>query len=360
MDSLTYQQVLADVYEEIGATPLVHQTEYTEEVLPEDKLPDELENQEDFNKQHGSRNESGKLQEIDPFMDRTTASVTYQNKHIKLHQFNIDSKFRSIKDPNKQTVQTSTNFVFTFPDKIKNVISMRASGIEIPNTYYVFTAAKNNTYFSITVGSNPTTLITIPDGNYEDPYVFADVIQTILIAQFPTTGFLVTLGDSSAKLTITNSTSAVFSLDFTTPLTTIQATDNGIGFNMGFRNTTYTSQFSYTGEAVVDTIGPNYIFLSLGTEYPVLRHFYNNTNVPAFAKILVSVGKNAVLYDNGSNFITKEYKFPQPKDLTHLHVKVFDAYNDVVDIQGLNFSFSLEIVEVINHALYNTLTNPIT
>jgi hypothetical protein len=360
MDNLTYQQVLADVYEEIGATPLVHQTEYTEEVLPEDKLPNELEDQEDFNKQHGSRHEAGKLADIDTFVDRTTTSVTYKQKQIKLHQFNIDSKFRSVKDPYKQTIQTPTSFTFTFPDKIKNVISMRASGIEIPNSYYVFTALKNNTYFSIVVGPNPTKVITIPDGNYEDPYVFADKIQTLLNAEFPTTDFSVTLGDNTAKLTITNSTSTVFSLDFTTPLTAIQTSDNGIGFNMGFRNTTYVNQFSYTGEAVVDTIGPNYIFLSLGTEYPVLRHFYNNTYVPAFAKILVNVAKNAILTDNGSNMITKEYTFPQPKDLTHVHIKVLDAYNEIVDIQGLNFSFSLEVVEVVNHALYNTLTEPIT
>ena len=360
MDSLTYQQVLADVYEEIGATPLVHQTEYTEEVLPEDKLPDELENQEDFNKQHGSRHESGKLHDVEPFIDRTTTSVTYKQKQIRLHQFSIDSKFRSAKDPQKQTIQTPTDFTFTFPNKIKNVISMRASGIEIPNSYYVFTSAKNNTYFSITVGSNPPVVMTIPDGNYEDPYVFADLIQTILIAQFPTTGFLVTLGDNTAKLTITNSTSTVFSLNFTTPLTTVQSADNGIGFNMGFRNTTYSSQFSYTGEAVVDTIGPNYIFLSLGTEYPVLQHFYNNTYVPAFAKVLVNVAKNAILTDNGSNMITKEYTFSQPKDLTNVHVKIFDAYNEIVDIQGLNFSFLLEVVEVVNHALYNTLSEPIT
>ncbi len=360
MDSLTYQQVLHDVYEEIGATPLVHQNEYTEEVLPEDKIPDELENQEDFNKQHGSRHEAGQLSDVDKFIDRTTMSVTYKNKHIKLHQFNIDSKFRSVRDPYKQTIQTPTNFTFTFPNKIKNVISMRASGIEIPNSYYVFTTAKNNTYFSIAVGSTPAVVITIPDGNYEDPYVFADVIQTLLIAQFPTAGFLATLGDNTAKLTITNSTSTVFSLDFTTPLTAIQTTDNGIGFNMGFRNTTYSSQFSYTGEAIVDTIGPNYIFLSLGTEYPVLTHFYNNTYVPAFAKVLVNVGKNAILTDNGSNMITKEYTLPQPKDLTHVHVRIFDAYNEIVDIQGLNFSFSLEVVEVVNFALYNTLTEPIT
>jgi hypothetical protein len=58
--------------------------------------------------------------------------------------------------------------------------------------------------------------------------------------------------------------------------------------------------------------------------------------------------------------ITKEFIFSQPKDLTHIHVKILDAYNEIVDLQGLNFSFSLEVVEVINHALYNTLTNPIT
>jgi hypothetical protein len=357
MESLTYQQVLADTYEEHATDIFVYQNEDDKDIPAIDNHPDELENQEDFKKEQHSRQEAGKLQHAPPFIDKTTTSIFYKQKQIKLHQFNIDSKFREL-DPQKPT-SISTDFLFVFPDKIKNIISMKASAIEIPNTYYVFTQQKYNTYFYINVTGTPVN-VSIDDGNYEDPYTFADAVQTALISLFPLIGFIVTLGDNTAKLTISNTTSTPFSLDFTTPLTSIRTTDNGIGFNMGFRKTLYTGQSSYTGEAIVDTIGPNYIFLSLGDDYPVLTHFYDKTSTNAFAKILVNVGKNAVLYDNGSNMVTKEYIFPQPKDLSHLHIKIFDAYNEIVDIQGLNFSFTLEIQEIVNYALYNTMINPIT
>jgi hypothetical protein len=76
----------------------------------------------------------------------------------------------------------------------------------------------------------------------------------------------------------------------------------------------------------------------------------------AFAKILVDVPKNSVIFDNGTNVITKEYFFHQPTNIQSVPVQVLDAYGNIVDLNGLNFSFTLELTEVVDHALYKLMT----
>jgi hypothetical protein len=349
MEHLTYQQVLADHYEETGKTVLVVSQEYEDDDIKphENKEHVELENQEDFQKFGGTRNESG----LSPpkHEDKTIYSVTYKTKDTKLNVINIDSKFRS----DYLTTQ-STNFTFNFGRELKNIISMRISGLEIPNTNYIFMASKYNTSFILTA-NNVSQTITIPDGNYEDPYDFVERIQEIFDLLFPVEKFKITIGLSTSKITITNETSTIFSMDFTTPLTSRRPYDNSIGFNMGFRDTIYSGETTYTATSIVDTIGSNYLFLSLGEDYPVITQYHNNTMFIAFAKILVDAEKNAILYDNGSNTITKEYFFQQPVNMRSIHIKLYDAHQEIVNLQGMDFSFTLELLEITNHSLYESV-----
>jgi hypothetical protein len=59
-----------------------------------------------------------------------------------------------------------------------------------------------------------------------------------------------------------------------------------------------------------------------------------------------------VIYDNGSNTITKEYWFQQPTDITGFPVKLTDLYEYPVNLQGMNWSFTLEIKEALNPTVY--------
>ena len=59
----------------------------------------------------------------------------------------INSLFRD-----NPTNSTSSNFVFTLPNEITNVISMKLTSTEIPNTNYIVEEGKN--IFSITIKDN--------------------------------------------------------------------------------------------------------------------------------------------------------------------------------------------------------------
>ena len=104
------------------------------------------------------------------------------NKQLRTKKLSVsvDSLFRQ----NYDTTE-STNFLYTLPSPIKNVIKMSITALEIPNFWYGFNSNKKSNEFTITVfnykiqdpnnTSNPpinvpstTYIITMPDGNYNN------------------------------------------------------------------------------------------------------------------------------------------------------------------------------------------------
>ena len=75
------------------------------------------------------------------------------------------------------------------------------------------------------------------------------------------------------------------------------------------------------------------------------------------AKIVVREDKNMVIYDDFGSCITNEIVFPQPQDLTILNITLKDPYGGIVDLNGLDYSFTLEITEVLNTRLYDFYRN---
>jgi hypothetical protein len=61
---------------------------------------------------------------------------------------------------------------------------------------------------------------------------------------------------------------------------------------------------SITASVLPDVLGPNYIFLSLNPDWRTVEHSHpDHSNAAAFAKIVVDVNKNDIIYDNMDKFI---------------------------------------------------------
>jgi hypothetical protein len=99
-----------------------------------------------------------------------------------------------------------------------------------------------------------------------------------------------------------------------------------------------------------------YIFLSLAG-HNIVEHKTIDGKLSAFAKIIVEVQKFSYIFDNGSNTVTKEYTFSQPTNITVLKIALFDLYENILDLNGFEFSVTVEIDEIINNALYKTTLN---
>jgi hypothetical protein len=67
--------------------------------------------------------------------------------------------------------------------------------------------------------------------------------------------------------------------------------------------------------------------------------------------------KNYIVYDDGSTLLSNDVVFPSPVDFTTIKIKLVDGYGRPLDMNYLNFSFSLELTEVMNTKMYEFYRN---
>lgn len=379
MDGLTYQQVLADLYEDTSKNLLVTEREYEEEDIPaHDKTRAEtyeVENPEEFQKVQGSRQAVEPPKSIPKYTDITTQSVRY-NKDVNTRVLSIDSRFRA------NLSEPPTNFKYTPLVPIKNVASIRLSSVEIPNTFYTFSLARGNIFMTLVNPNTPVpevyplqttnpagiSRIGIQDGNYvidSNTNVYHNNLISVIdsiIGDTSQTGLTIPLTINidpiSSKVIIANAIlgpgQQTFDLDFRPNSPFIdRATDWGLGYNLGFRQKYYTGQTYYIAEAIPDSIGPNYLFVSLYPDWKVVTHNSpDKQSMSPFAKVVITVPKNDVIYDNGANTVTKEYWLNQPQDVKTFQIQITDPFEEVIDLAGGEVSLTVELKEIMNPALY--------
>ena len=417
----TYHQLLAEVYEENAANLLIpdyHAEGNDEEVPPEDKHPDELEDKEEFNK-FVPRHEPSHMAPPPPkYIDMTTTSVKY-TKQIRTRVINVDSRFRY------SPGETSTNFLFKLPQPIKNVISLKLTSVEFPNSFYAFSYARGNTSFLMTYPSGSTVpadtqIIIINDGNWDSTnYPSTTALITEVYRAINTTftnargvaigGLSVTVSSITGKVTI--SATQAFDINFRAGAFSSRLKDFGLGYNLGFvgpttlqkntssetsyvRNQTtlaapassgsvifestalvpnteahfiqppsiiataspgmYRNVTSITSESILNVIDINYVYLKLNPDWKVVVHISpEHEQVFTFGKLILDQPKFQPCYrvDN----ITKEYYLQTPCDIVSFPVTVTDPYDQPIDLMGVDFSFSLEVKEVLDAALYEAM-----
>jgi hypothetical protein len=409
MEHVTYHQLLAEIYDESSKNLLVHETEYEdEEIPPDDKHPDELEDQEEFQQQQPSHASVAYTPNRADYSDKTKLSVQYE-KQVLTHVINIDSRFRdfyignpgvtaniafqslSLLGSNTSTLASpnplfsSSDFTYVLPIPIKNAISVRMSSIEFPNTFFTFSQTRGNTSFYVVIPSgsvNPLNrrLINVPNGNYTDINL-ASMVQTLLnnavssITNTPgsdtvSTVFSVLIDGGNAvtqaplptaftttgRIIISTNNATAFDLLLGEDIYGSRLRDFGLGYYLGFRNKLYTGLSSYTTESIVDTTDWPYVFVSFNPDWKVVKHQNQTTNSTyAFAKVMMSAGKNSIVFSNNSNTVTTEYFFHQPTNIISIPVKIVDPYDETLDLLGLDISITLEIKEVLNSSLYETM-----
>lgn len=370
----TYQELAAE-FMDTSKNLLVYQRDYEEdddvdhrETYDYDKY--ELENTEEFNRIQERHDLKNVIQPKKEFEDKSKLSVRY-NKDVKNVSYNIDSRFRNalvVTDSNNNSFQnqSSSNFLFRLTKTLKNVISVKLTSFEFPNTFYTFSQSRGNKSFEVTVG-NETKLITLQDSNYlqTGSNILIDYIKICqdltasLEFAFGIGSFLASYDTASNRITIQNLTPATFTMTFS-PLFSIPNLGlissnryNGIGYFLGFQSYQYSGSIGYTSEACPQLIGDSYIYLCISDWNNIEHQDYNQTNFLVFSKILLNTGKNTMIFDTiTSNTTSKIYHFIQPTNVNLLKIQLLDAFGIVLDTQGANISMTLEFQEVLNMSLY--------
>lgn len=255
---------------------------------------------------------------------------------------NIDTRFRE-----NYYKTSSTDFHVSLPVRVKGVTKMKLCSLELPFTIYNVSASQGNNKFYLDNVSPPATII-LPDGNYT-----TDMIQTELNRQLSGVDVEAIVDKRTKRIVISSIDPAQnFMLRFTdSPTTNLQYT---LGWMLGFRFGKYEGNSSYVSEAPYILKSPRYIFLRVDD--------YNNTaNDSIMAAFNSSISTNNILakisnaehIDDNIFMMTLEDKFVSgckertysgPVDIEKLRIQLIDEFGRIVNLNGSDFSFSLEFV----------------
>ena len=246
-----------------------------------------------------------------------------------------------------------TDFNLVLPYQFKNVLSLRLSSIQLPNVLYCFSSKKMNNIMYIaeqpvdgSIGAKGT--IFLPDGNYTLSQI-AQVLETTINIELDIDPprFEVIVYESTQKIAILNN-KHVFSMNFLKDVESIDF-NSTLGWSLGFRKIEYFCSSNYTGESVYNNVASDYIYFVLNDfnhsqSQNILAMFqksYIGNNI--LAMIPLTSHSFHICFDNGSDFIEKKREYFGPVNLQRLKIELRNQYGELLDLNGMDFSFSLEV-----------------
>jgi hypothetical protein len=128
-----------------------------------------------------------------------------------------------------------------------------------------------------------------------------------------------------------------------------------MGFLMGFRETYYTGQMSYTSESIFSNTYSNYLFFELDDytgSQPSSSTYGLIGNDLLKGDILGLIPINSSLFsttfDNNANFIYKKREYFGPVDISRITVKLLNQKGNIVNLHDTDYSFSIEVRSIYN------------
>lgn len=219
----------------------------------------------------------------------------YMN-HIHTRLICLDSQYRKMYWKTK-----SHDYISPLSMTMDNVISLQVEHIEIPNTWYVFHASKQNHIVNI-CGGSINKKIEISGGNYSSRELI-ESIQRKISNDIPSPSISFEYIPSSRKCQITNLSNDMFKINFQPESLPKNNTsfeisrEKSLGHYLGFDESSSSfeltsSNDSRTGKHIVNTFGTKYIYVciddftqnkttnniigtSLNTDILSLPHYYN-------------------------------------------------------------------------------------
>lgn len=268
------------------------------------------------------------------------------SKNFFIRTLNVDTRFRS-----NYSGTSATDFTYHLPNPLKNIIRLRLTSCEIPNTEYVFSCKKYNTSFKI-IDVNATSTITIPSGNYTK----AQLISQIQGQLTPLTGsYTITINDVGK--TIIASPTLFFTLDFTQPPLARRKTNWGIGYDLGYRTRVYEGGKSYVSDTFMNVDGEAYYFLEIEGANGMNSRGIDDSNLDVFTKIIIDKSKTMIVFDNNSQMFRREFVYQQPTNIPQLRIRLLDAYGQVVNLNGADYSMTFEVTEITDIKDYRKFTS---
>jgi hypothetical protein len=298
------------------------------------------------------------------------------NKFIANYVFN--TQFRD----NFFTTQPE-DCTFTLPIRIKNVISISLSAVQIPNVFFPFDKTKGtDTIYIYEENTNLEGVVTIPSGNYDNttfPPILEKAINIQLIGSWPNR-FKVSIDPYTYFTTISNTTNNfrmnilkgvpdnIGNCDFfkytgnANPDNII--TKNNInskaskfvstmGYLIGYRKIEYIGFNSYTSESMFNNIYTDYVYFCMNeyaagsqymANYGLLSQGLIDDNILAIVPITTE--KFISTFADNSDYIYKIRNYTGPVDIQKISIKLLGPQGSLANLRSFDYGFNLQITTI--------------
>ena len=295
--------------------------------------------------------------------------MTNVQTECKTKYVNIDTRFQE-----EYNMQNFADITFKLPQQISNVKSINVTNIELPASFYPFSLRRKNTYFKIVnvlTPSNPIK-IRIDDRSYStttlldainyqlDKYNLSnDISFSIHTEDYANDDN--TLGNTF-KVDIYNKspTNNNYTLSFN--VDEMGNTDkynlkSKLGWCLGFREPTYDLKYNVelVSEGLINVNPFTYLFISVDDFLsnapnsfiaPSVQS-YMNSNILGRISLdpwFSSFGGQIVASHMTGRLLSDRRTYEGKHDIQKLRIQILDEFGVVVDLNKMDFSFTLEIV----------------
>ena len=272
----------------------------------------------------------------------------------KIKYLNMDTRYSD----NYSTIKTA-NYHITLPERVSDVKSIKVRCAEIPMSFYNISFQLDNNVFNVIDTLTDTTYtFQIPDGFYDEDGLVAAVNAQLQTAPSPANALVYSIKNKRSIFTNNGSTDLKIQFDVSPQgATDLQNMPYKLGWILGFRETDYIipSLFELNSSSFVDFFLPRYLFL-------VINEF-KNTNPYSFITLMQSseINRSQILAriamdytkrpfgtvlraSEEEGFIVSDTRvYTGPTTLQRMNVILVNERGVAMDLNGLDFSFCLEL-----------------
>lgn len=284
-------------------------------------------------------------------------------KPLRTKIVNIDTRFQ-YSDTGYGSEQGGALYNIVLPQRITEVESVEVKTIEIPISFFNFSASLKNTYFSVLNSSGVVQhSVVIDDGNFNTLVDLVNVIKTGLISSDLSMNITYYGGNQTAEglVTITNHSASTVQLAFDVDINGNKDKNQfkgKLGWTLGFRSNRYTLApgASITTESFSNLNTVRYLFLALQENpgqgipssfvCPIFQYYINKDILARISLDNYHFPFGTVIVANPTNgyLLSDERKYsPGKVALQNLQIQLLNEFGNPVSLHGHDFSFVLEV-----------------
>ena len=157
-------------------------------------------------------------------MNPTLRNVTYRNvvidSRFRLHteaapqdapDCGVESPSNSSTVPHPSSPASNVSFTVELTETLHKVLSIKLQSLQIPSTWYAFSADKGTTFMQIREADGTTYDVHLQEGNYT-PTALAAAVETAMNQAFPSSPFSLSINEASGTLSIASTHSEALTL----------------------------------------------------------------------------------------------------------------------------------------------------